>query len=170
MPDYRVVPIPAAVAQEVRRTRVSPGYGHPAHAEVAGGFGPCRSCLATFRAGAERRILFTFDAFAGVDTYPEPGPVFIHEEACAPHSGTGFPPGLASLRLTLEAFAGDRRMVRRVHPDGRAHDEVLRELLALPEVRYVNLRNTGAGCFVARAEPLAPAAAAAPGAGAEGSR
>jgi hypothetical protein len=153
--EYRVVPIPDAVAHEVRATRRSPGYGHPAHAEVAAGTGPCRSCLAPFRVGEERRILFTFDSFAGADPEPQPGPVFIHEETCAPHSGPGFPPGLAVLPLTLEAFAGERRMVRRERLGGRAPDGILRELLALPEVRYVNLRHAEAGCFIARAERLA---------------
>lgn len=155
--DYRVVPIPEAVAREVRATRVAPGYGHPAHAEVAAGTGPCRSCLSTFHVGEERRILFTWNAFSGVDSYPEPGPVFVHEEPCTPHAGPGFPAGLAPLSLTLEAFAENRRMVRREHLDGRDADPVLRELLALPGVRYVNLRNTQAGCFVARAERLEPA-------------
>lgn len=153
MSDYRVVPIPEAVIREVRRTLHSPGYGHPAHRELASGYGPCRSCLATFREGEEQRLLFTYDAFAGIDPYPEPGPVFVHLEPCTPHQGTGFPEQLATLPLTLEAFADDRHLVRREHLEGREPDGLVRELLALPSVRYLNLRNSRAGCFIARVEP-----------------
>lgn len=45
---YRVVSIPPALAQEVRATGKSPQYGHPAHSEVAKGYGPCRQCLRKF--------------------------------------------------------------------------------------------------------------------------
>ena len=85
----RVVPLPSPIADEARRTGRSPGYGHPAHVELATGYGPCRQCLRRFRAGEERRLLFTFDAFAGLSTYPQPGPIFIHEEPCAPWDAPG---------------------------------------------------------------------------------
>src|SRR5260370_40846694 len=71
---YRVVAIPDAVAEKVRATGVSPRYGHPAHAEVAKGYGPCRQCLRDFAVGQERRILFTYDAFTGAEALPLPGP------------------------------------------------------------------------------------------------
>ncbi len=108
MPTFRVVPIPDDVAAEVRRTLKAPGYGHPAHVEVAAGYGPCRACLRTFREGAEERVLFTWDAFAGVDGYPSPGPVFIHRDACEMWSGDGFPPELRPLPLMLEGYGAGR--------------------------------------------------------------
>jgi hypothetical protein len=37
MPSYRVVAIPTEVANAVRSTLKSPGYGHPTHTEVATG-------------------------------------------------------------------------------------------------------------------------------------
>jgi len=61
---YRVQGIPLAVATTVRETLRSPQYGHPAHAEVATGYGPCRLCLQTFRVGHEQRLLFTYQPFA----------------------------------------------------------------------------------------------------------
>lgn len=151
MTTYRVIPIPDAIANAVRTSQRSPQYGHPAHGEVAQGTGPCRSCLRTFRVGEERRTLFTYNPFEGVDPYPEPGPVFIHEEACARHAGDGFPAGLGGVPITLEAFAPGRTLVRREHLEGRDPDPVLAELLAIPGVRYVNLRHSEAGCFIARA-------------------
>jgi len=76
MAGFRVLPIAPALAEQVRSTLKSPQYGHPAHVELAAGYGPCRACLKQFRAGEEERILFTFNPFQGLDEYPSPGPVF----------------------------------------------------------------------------------------------
>jgi hypothetical protein len=54
---YRVSGISEQLAQTVRSTLQSPQYGHPAHVEVASGYGPCRQCLKTFNQGQEERIL-----------------------------------------------------------------------------------------------------------------
>ena len=152
MQTFRVVPIPGDVAAEVRRTLKAPGYGHPAHVEVAAGYGPCRACLRTFREGAEERVLFTWDAFAGVDGYPSPGPVFIHRHACETWSGDGFPPELRPLPLMLEGYGAGRWLVAREPVrDGRVEDAADR-LFAHPAVSYVHVRNAEAGCYVARLE------------------
>ena len=42
--SYAVFSIPQELADEVRRTHVSPGYGHAAQLEMARGTGPCRCC------------------------------------------------------------------------------------------------------------------------------
>ena len=58
MSTLKVVAIPTKVAELVRSTMLSPGYGHPAHREVAKGYGPCRHCLRDFKVVEEERILF----------------------------------------------------------------------------------------------------------------
>jgi hypothetical protein len=63
MSNLRMISIPMKVADLVRTTMKSPGYGHPAHKEIAGGYGPCRLCLRTFRVEHEERLLFTYDPF-----------------------------------------------------------------------------------------------------------
>jgi hypothetical protein len=94
---YRVIALSTSTADKVRATKSSPGYGQPAHSEVAQGYGPCRHCLRMFRVGEERRVLFTLDPFYGLESLPLPGPVFIHEETCEryPEDG-GFPSELAA--------------------------------------------------------------------------
>src|SRR5260370_36834596 len=112
MNSIRVVAIPTKTAEIVRATLKSPGYGHPAHIEVAGGYGPCRHCLRDFRVGQEKRILFTYDAFYGVEPLPFPGPIFFHAEACARYQEeSGFsedapshPPPLSAYRATPQAL------------------------------------------------------------------
>ena len=148
MGTFRVVAIPDAVADEVRRTGKSPGYGHPAQAEVARGHGPCRQCLRTFRIGEERRVLFTYDAFAGTDPLPLPGPVYIHEAPCRRYAeDAGFPDDLRAHALTLEAY-GRGRVLRAVEyvTDGRV-EPVVDRFLANPDVDYVHVRDTKAGCY-----------------------
>jgi hypothetical protein len=52
--DFVVIAMPTRVAELVRETKRAPGYGHPAHLELASGYGPCRHCLRTFQIGQER--------------------------------------------------------------------------------------------------------------------
>jgi hypothetical protein len=95
MIPIRVIAIPTSVAESVRRTNNAPGYGHPVHIDVASGYGPCRHCLKTFRVGEEKRTLFTYDAFQGIDSLPLPGPVFIHTEECLRYpEDAGYPEAL----------------------------------------------------------------------------
>src|SRR5579871_35968 len=77
MNTIRIAAIPTEVANAVRSTLKAPTYGFPAHVEVAGDAAPCRHCLRAFVAGKEQRILFTYDRFAGVESLPQPGPVYI---------------------------------------------------------------------------------------------
>jgi hypothetical protein len=155
MSDYRVVALAQDVADEVRRTLRSPRYGHPAHVEVASGYGPCRLCLEVFREGEENRILFTHDPFPKGAALPSPGPIFVHEKACSRYAGDGFPAGLAELPLTLEAYDSSGLAVRRVAVSG-SPGALAREILSTPGAAYAHIRNTEAGCFIARVEPLGP--------------
>lgn len=152
MSEFRVIPISDDVSTAVRETLVAPGYGHPAHVEVATGYGPCRACLCTFREGVDERVLFTHDAFAGVEGYPSPGPVFIHRDACEPWRGDGFPPEVAALPLMLEAYGAGRWLVAREPARGAQVEPAVARLLANPAVAYLHVRNAEAGCYIARVE------------------
>ena len=149
----RTVPIAAALAESARREGRSPQYGHPAHRETARGTGPCRLCLDTFRVGEEERLLFTYDPFAGLDPYPAPGPVFVHADGCDAWSApTGFPDALRTLALTLEGYGDDRWIVARERVTDGDVERSAQRLFAHEAVRYVHVRNTEAGCYIARLE------------------
>jgi hypothetical protein len=152
MTFYRVIAIPEELADQARASLKSPQYGHPAHVEVATGYGPCRSCLRTFEEGEEERILFTYDPFAGLDAYPSPGPVFIHREGCPRYEEAGFPEGIRRLPLTLEAYGRGRWLVARERVAGGDVDGPVERLFAHPAVEYIHVRNTEAGCYIARIE------------------
>ena len=165
MIPFRTVPIPAAIADVARRESRSPQYGHPAFVERAKGYGPCRSCLETFRVGEEDRLLFTYDPFAELSDYPSPGPVFVHATACEPFAERdGFPEALRALPLTLEAYAADRWPVTRERVTGGDVEGTVARLLALPAVAYLHVRNAEAGCYIARIERAGAAGAAEAGA------
>jgi hypothetical protein len=149
---FRVAGIPEEISRKVRETLTAPGYGHPAHVSVANGYGPCRACLRTFEIGQEDRILFTYNPFAALDPYPSPGPVFIHQDGCERYDGTVFPDSLRPLPLTLEAYGRDRWIHHRERVADGQVEEALERLLAHPEVEYVHVRNTEAGCFIALVE------------------
>lgn len=152
MVSFRVVGIPDDLARQTRATLKSPQYGHPAQVAVATGYGPCRSCLATFEKGKEERILFTYDPFAGLDPYPSPGPIFIHRDECPTWDAGSFPPELRDLPLTFEGYGAERWIVARERPAGEDVEAVIERLFANPEVRYIHVRNTEAGCFIAQVE------------------
>jgi uncharacterized protein DUF1203 len=148
MQSYRVVAVEDRIANAVRRTLRSPGYGHPAHTDVATGHGPCRQCLRTFTVGSERRILFTYDPFYGRENLPLPGPVFIHEQDCERYSeNAGFPPDMLPHRLTLNAYASGRRLIAQRYVANGAVEPEIQRLLQDREVAYIHVRNTDAGCY-----------------------
>ena len=144
--------LPEDVATHVREHGRDPIWGHAAVTELATGFGPCRVCLRRFREGEDLRTLFTHDTYAGAADFPQPGPVFIHADACEPYAGDGFPPELRGLALTFEAVADGPRVVAVERTHGDAVDAVIEQLLGLADVDYVNVRNTEAGCFVTRVQ------------------
>src|SRR5438445_10854694 len=126
MLPVRIVAIPTVVAEAVRSTLRAPVYGFPAHAEVATDAAPCRHCLRTTIAGKDRRILFTYDRFAGVESLPQPGPVYVHADACSRYSeDADFPEELRGSPRTLEAYARGRRLITLEHvADGKAEPAI----------------------------------------------
>lgn len=152
---FRVVALPTKVAELVRTTRRSPGYGHPAHEEVATGYGPCRHCLRDFQVGKDCRILFTYDPFHGIEPLPLPGPIFIHAGDCErfPDDG-GFPNDLRSHRLTFAAYGDGRRLISEEYVANGEIEPTIEQLLERHDVRYVHVRDTEAGCYDFRIERL----------------
>jgi len=148
VPEFRVIAIPTTTAAKVRNTMKAPGYGHPAHREVATGYGPCRHCLQEFRVGEEERILFTLDPFYGLEPLPLPGPVFIHADPCVRYNeGAGFPAQTRSHELTLIAYGAGRVQIAEQRVSDGNVDGCIGELLANPAVGYIHVRDTNAGCY-----------------------
>jgi hypothetical protein len=152
MSAFVVRPLSPAIAAEVRTTRRAPQYGHPVHEELARGTGPCRECLRAFEVGAESRLLFTHNAFAGTASLAQPGPVFIHADACMPHAGDGYPDGLRDLPIVAQSYGDDGTIgAPSALPHGE-QDTMLATMFDDARTAFVHLRHAEAGCFVARVE------------------
>jgi hypothetical protein len=153
MSSFHAVAIPTEIADSVRATMKSPQYGFPAHRELAAGRAPCRHCLQLVKSNEEELILFTMDAFQGQNVPPSPGPVYIHAKECARYVGQGgIPETYRGRLLTLEAFGPNRKMLAEVRVSNSNEERIAEELLANPEVEYVHVRSTEAGCYLFRIE------------------
>jgi hypothetical protein len=150
MRSYRIQGIPDAIAAAARDSMKSPQYGHPAHAEMATGYGPCRLCLKTFQIGAEERLLFTYQPFTDPAAVPAPGPVFIHRAPCDRYDRSVLPEALRPLPLVLDGYgAGGEPLVQR-RVGASPFEAVLEGVFESNDVQYAHLRNAEAGCFIAR--------------------
>src|SRR5262249_12608696 len=156
MIPFRVIAIPTEIASHVRVSNKAPRYGHPAHTEVAAGYGPCRHCLRTFNVGAESRTLFTYNSFEGYEPIPLPGPIFIHSEPCDRYPETaGYPDDLRKHAAILNAFAKGQTLLDQRHIDDGSHASAVLHLLQRPDVTYTEVRDKNAGCYDFRIERVA---------------
>ena len=151
MSGFQVKGITTEIANGARETMRSPQYGHPVYQEVLMEPSPCRHCLRVIRAG-ERALLFTYDPFAG-DAGPLPGPIYIHSERCERYrESTKFPEELRDSPRTLAAYGSKRRMISEtLVPANGDFEGAMLTIASNPDVRYVHVRSTTAGCFTFRA-------------------
>ena len=78
------------------------------------------------------------------------GPIFIHEEACQPFTGAGFPEELRGLPMVLRGhLQGGAGIVNRKlgSEDPEAAIEVM---FQDPGISFIAIQNSEAGCFIAR--------------------
>ena len=151
--NIRVIALPTDTMHRVLTTQKSPGYGHPAHTELATGHGPCRHCLKPFRVGEDHRTLFTCNPFHNLAEIPQPGPVFIHSTPCERYNeDAGYPSELLSYPAVMDAYDTNQHLILQRRSTDRNHPAILDELLSNKAVRYVLVRDREAGCFDFRAE------------------
>jgi len=142
MEQIRIVAIPTKVAESVRGTGRAPVYGRPAHTELGTDSAPCRHCLRLITPGIDRRILFTYDRFAGVESLPLPGPT----------ENAGFPDELRASPHTLEGYARGRHLVAREYVMDGKMERVIEQLFASSDGDYIHVNSTTAGCYTFRIE------------------
>ncbi len=150
MVSTRVMAIPTEVAQAVRHTQKDLRYNFPAYTGISKGDAPCRHCLRIIPAG-EQALLFTYDAFEGVEKLPLPGPVYIHAQSCERYpEDAGFPAELKNSLRTLNAYAPGRRLIAQEYVENGSVDSAVDKLFARRDVEYIHVRSTTAGCYTFR--------------------
>lgn len=144
-----IVPITAETAEAIRAGGPD-AAGRTAARMVSTGAGfPCRLCLRNIGEG-EGALLFSY-APNPPGPFWEAGPVFIHEAACRRRRCNGRLPTVArGGARTIRAYDADHRIVyaeNRLVDDPAALEMELRGALIHPDVAYVHVRNSRAGCF-----------------------
>ena len=136
-------------------------FGLPAERVRAHGLGnPCRHCLDFVPDGAEMLIL-AHRPFATLQPYAETGPIFLCGAACKAHDGVHVPAVLqSSPDYLLKGYRADERIY---YGTGRvvAQQDVeayAGQLLADPEVAFVDVRSARNNCFQLRIRRAASAA------------
>ena len=151
--NFKVIPISPEISAAARETMMSPQYKSlAASVSTATGYGPCRSCLRTFRQGLEDRIYITYNSSDGISSLPNPGPIFIHADVCEPYSADGFPVELRELPMLFEGFGEGDVLITRVSVISDEIENQITEILADQAIEIVKIRNAEAGCFIARIE------------------
>jgi hypothetical protein len=84
---------------------------------------------------------------------PLPGHIFLHTEHCQGFDADGFPHDLLDLPLLFEGYAEDSLMLRRVTVDSIEYESQIEDLFSDPAIRFINIRNAEAGCYIARIDP-----------------
>jgi hypothetical protein len=155
MTEIRVIALPTETAKKVLETKSSPGYGHPAHTEVAKGHGPCRHCLRPFRIGEEKRTLFTCNPFYRLAPVPAPGPVFIHSDLCERFDEeAGYPSELVPYPVVLDGYDGEQRLLTERRAAAGDQEAEIARIFEDVSVQYVLVRDGEAGCFDFRVERM----------------
>ncbi len=153
MNSFRVMGIPTETAEEVRATLKAPRYAFPAHVELSTDQAPCRHCLRLTKPEEDRRILFTYDCFDGLEQLPLPGPVYIHAESCERYQeNAGYPEELRNRKITFNAYGEGRWLLGQRYVEDGSVEKVIEELFANADVRYLHVRSTPAGCYTFRIE------------------
>jgi hypothetical protein len=153
MNSIRVVAISTYLADAIRKNPNDPQFGFPVHTEPAAEGLPCRHCLDWIAQGRERAALFTLDPFAETEKLPLPGPVYIHADGCERYVETaGIPMRLMSSPRTLNAYARGRRLLAQEYVGPHDAQATINNLFLRPEVDYIHVRSTTAGCYTFRLE------------------
>ena len=158
MEGIRIVAIATEIAEEVRTKMKAPAYGFPAHMEMGEDAAPCRHCLRLIEPGQGGRILFTYDRFCGVESLPQPGPIYVHAEECPRYAEDGgIPAELRGSPRTLEGYARGRRLVAQEYVENGEFEPAVDKLFANAQIDYLQVHSTTAGCFTFRIERAAGA-------------
>ena len=157
MSKFKIQPIDKHIVDTVRQT-MTDQYGHSLNVAVAPnttGLGHCRSCLKEFNPGDER-ILFSYKPSEAGNPYDEIGPVFIHKNECEHYSDTNeFPKEVKKRRIpkpfVLRGYDKQGNMSgTEIVQNGEETENTIDKLFSHPEIDYLQIRNVGAGCFIAK--------------------
>ena len=112
---------------------------------------PCRRCLRDAEPG-ERVVLISYDPFTGDSPYRQPGPIYLHEQPCAPRDADleTAPGQLRRRQLSVRSFDARHLMLEAQVIDGAEVEQVAVAMLDRHDAAYLHVHNAAPGCFAVR--------------------
>lgn len=151
MPNITFHPLPSEIVDALRNGGPD-AYGNPPERVISDGAGnPCRHCLDFIPEGAPMLIL-AYRPFTALQPYAETGPIFLCADACAPWSGEGEPPILASPDYLLKGYTAEERIrygTGKIVPRADVA-QYAATLLEREDISFVDIRSARNNCFQAR--------------------
>lgn len=157
MSGFRIVPLAAAYAKEIRDTRTD-RFGHHVVEAIATGAGPCRVSLKPFIKGKDVRLLLSHSPFGKNNAFNQPGPIFISATEVEPYTDVHrFPPEIKSNKksfpLSLIGYSKEQLMVFTQLVGDDDVDALINIIFDKhPEVEYLHARNAAACCYICAIE------------------
>jgi len=146
--------LPPALADDARRAAIEHGRAVTVTGDGDGPY-PVRCCLRDADAG-EGVLLLSAQPITAASPYAAPGPIYLHQNACAGYQPDSDVPEILQTRLlSLRAVDSAHMMTGTDVVHGADLEPAARRLLAIDGTAYVHVHFAGAGCFACRIEPRA---------------
>jgi hypothetical protein len=154
MDAVRFVALPTEIVGAYQRGEAD-ANGRMPERQVAEATGlPCRHCLCDIEPGEEYLVL-AHRPFTSIQPYAETGPIFLHARPCDRYADmTAVPPTIRERsHVLVRAYDASERIVygtgRQVPVIDLRHR--LAEMIANPQVAFVDIRSASNGCYQCRA-------------------
>jgi hypothetical protein len=158
MSCYAFTPLATDVARRLRTAELD-DFGHPILRLVDDGIYPCRHCLREASA-AGGTLLLSYQAPHPRSVYGHPTAIFLCAEDCPRFERPDEPPPIvANRQVSLRAFRADGLMVYDANAlveAGGDHDGAVRHIFERPDIAYINVHTTKAGCLLCHVARTGP--------------
>jgi hypothetical protein len=144
--NFRIVPLPTAVAEAARAHVREGASDHVCVAVDASASYPCRHCLRWAQLG-EQVVLFPYASIPAGRPYAESGPIFVHVEPCPRYAATDKYPGDFRNGRVIRAYNSQQHMIAAEAASNGHPETVIAKLLANPETEFLQARSADRGCY-----------------------
>ncbi|WP_286829738.1 MULTISPECIES: DUF1203 domain-containing protein [Kordiimonas] len=155
MTALKVIAMPTSKARAYQRGGVDANGRVPEKEASTGPGNPCRHCLQTIEAGAEKLVL-AYRPFHDLQPYAELGPIFLHGRECDRHDeAAGFPSMFSRWgTVMVRGYGTDNRIQYQAarHVTVDELESQCTEMLNDPNVAYLHVRTSQYNCYQCRVE------------------
>ncbi|MFC4349352.1 DUF1203 domain-containing protein [Kordiimonas lipolytica] len=155
MTMLKIIAMPTVDARAYQRGALDANGRMPERDISTGPGNPCRHCLETIEAGAEKLVL-AYRPFEELQPYAELGPIFLHGRDCGRYDEyAGFPKMFQRWNTVLVRGYGSNNRIQYQAARHIPVDELeaqCAEMLTDPNVAYLHVRTSQYNCYQCRVE------------------